>query len=253
MPYQILMPVLATLVVLGSFAELPAQESEAGVQPVPKSAVETGKEGTEKAKQEAAKKWTPLLAKEGLDGWEVTDFGNQGEVKRAGELLVLEMGDPLTGITSKLKDFPTTDFEIEFEAQRTEGNDFLCGLTFPVGDGFCTFVAGGWGGGIVGLSSVDGMDASENGTTTYHAFDNNKWYKFRARVEPDYVRCWINDKQTFYQEREGCEFSTRIEVYACQPLGLCAFQSRVEIKNLRWRKLTKADIEASEGDSSESK
>ena len=45
-----------------------------------------------------------------------------------------------------------------------KGGDFFATLTFPVDDSFCTFVTGGWGGDIVGLSSIDGWDASDNET-----------------------------------------------------------------------------------------
>ncbi len=184
-------------------------------------------------------KWTPLLPKDGLEGWAVTDFSSPGEVRRDGELLVLEKGDPLTGINYKLE-FPNNNYEIEMEAQRMEGSDFLCGLTFPIADQYCSFIGGGWGGGMVGLSSVDGYDAAENATSHYHNFENGKWYKFRLRVDPEMVTGWIDDKEVFQQERAGHKFSTRIEVYDSRPLGLCVFKSKVAIRNLHWRKLEQA-------------
>ncbi|RMF38035.1 MAG: DUF1080 domain-containing protein [Planctomycetota bacterium] len=182
-----------------------------------------------------AEGWRPLLPKEGLDGWEITDFGTEGKVYRDGDLLIIEMGDPLNGITYKGKDFPTNNFEIYVEANRLDGNDFFCGLTFPVGKEFCSFIAGGWGGSLVGLSSVDGFDASENATTTAEDFENNKWYRFKVRVDDEYIRAWINDEEFFRQERDGHEFSTRIEVYASQPLGYAAYMSKVAVRNFKWR------------------
>lgn len=181
--------------------------------------------------------WKPLLGKD-LEGWTMTDFFRPGKVSRQGDIIIFEEGTPLTGITTERKDFPTENFEIELQARRVTGNDFLCGLTFPVGKGFCTFIAGGWGGGLIGLSSVDGSDASENQTTGFHEFENGKWYKFKVSVDDQLVRGWIDGKEIFSQEREGRDFSTRIEVFACQPLGLCAFQSKVEIKDFRWRPLS---------------
>jgi hypothetical protein len=210
----------------------------------PQAEVKAPAAASPEAKSKTEVAWKPLLPKTGLEGWEVTDFIGQGEVTHKDQLLVLEMGDPLTGINYKKKDFPKTNFEIELEAKRIEGNDFLCGLTFPVGDEFCSFIAGGWGGGLVGLSSVDGYDASENSTSTYHKFENGKWYKFRLAVDDEVIRGWIDDESYFQQEREHHEFSTRIEVYVCQPLGLCAFQSKVAVRNFRWR-----PIKASAGES----
>ncbi len=197
--------------------------------------------------------WKSLLPEKGMEGWEVTDFGGEGEVKRDGEQLVLGSGDPLTGINYKKGDFPTENYEIEVEAQRVDGNDFLCGLTFPVADEFCSLIAGGWGGGVVGLSSVDGYDASENATSLYQPFDNNKWYKFRVRVDPQHITAWINDKEAIKQEREGHEFSTRIEVYVSQPLGYCAFQSQVGIRNFRWRPLQADDNSKRDGNTKQDK
>jgi hypothetical protein len=186
----------------------------------------------------AAEKWVDLLPPEGLDGWEVTDFYGHGEAKREGTLLVLEEGKPLTGITYKKEQaFPTSNYEIELRARRTRGNDFLCGLTFPVGKDFCSFIAGGWGGGLVGLSSIDGADASENSTTTYHDFKNDHWYHFKISVDDEFIRCQIDGQEVILQERENHQFSTRIEVYASQPLGLCVYRSRVEVQDFRWRPL----------------
>ncbi|MEM8734415.1 MAG: DUF1080 domain-containing protein [Planctomycetota bacterium] len=206
-----------------------AKQQEASKEDAKKTS--TGKEG-----------WIQLLPKEGLENWEITDFGLPGKVSREGELLVVEAGDPLNGITYTKKSFPKDNFEISLEAKRVEGNDFLCGLTFPVGkDGFCSFIAGGWGGGLVGLSNVDGFDASENATTTNTDFENNKWYTFKIRVDQEYIRAWINDEEYFRQEREGHEFSTRIEVYSSQPLGFCSYQSKVMVRDFKWRSTRVAD------------
>lgn len=182
-------------------------------------------------------KWNRLIPKKGLGKWEISDFGTQGEVERVGDTIVLGRGDPLTGITWKAKEYPKDNYEIEVKAKRVEGNDFLCGLTFPVGDEFCTMIAGGWGGSLVGLSNVNGFDASENATTTTGTFDDDVWYTFRVTVDQEMIRGWVDDKEYFRLEREGIEFSTRIEVFVSQPLGYAVYQSKVILKDFRWRKL----------------
>ncbi|MBX3423840.1 MAG: DUF1080 domain-containing protein [Pirellulaceae bacterium] len=216
----------------GLWTKLPGvwgQESTSKVPAAPKENADSAVNGK--------MPWKKLLAETGLEGWTATDFYKPGKVYRDGQLLVMEEGNPMTGITYQGKNFPTQNYEIEFQARRTSGNDFLCGLTFPVGKSYCSFIGGGWGGGVVGLSSVDGADASENQTSGYHEFKNQQWYTFRLAVDEEFIRGWIDDQEVFNQEREDHEFSTRIEVFACQPLGLCAYRSRVEIKNLRWRQL----------------
>ncbi len=183
--------------------------------------------------------WLPLTKANTLDGWEVTNFGGEGEVKMEDDMIHMAMGEPLTGITYKGKDFPKSNFEIKVEARRLQGNDFLCGLTFPVGDGHASLIAGGWGGGVVGLSSVDGNDASENSTSTYRDFENNKWYSFRVRVDDEHVTAWVDDIRVFKQERKGHDFSVRAEVLSSRPLGYCAFQSKIQIRKFEYRLLKK--------------
>ncbi len=233
---------LACLFAFFSCWTLPAQDASTGVSG---TVLESNEVGDQEAGQKEGDKdkdgWRSLLPKEGLEGWEVTDFGTEGKVSRDKDLLVVEMGDPLNGINYTKKDFPTDNFEITLEANRVDGNDFLCGLTFPVDKEFCSFIAGGWGGGLVGLSSVDGFDASENSTTTFYEFENERWYKFKIRVDSEMIQAWIDDKEMFRLERENREFSTRIEVYSSRPLGFCTFQSKVLVRNFQWRPIKQKD------------
>jgi hypothetical protein len=37
-----------------------------------------------------------------------------------------------------------------------------------------TFICGGWGGAVVGISSIDGQDASMNETTKYIKFEDDR-------------------------------------------------------------------------------
>jgi len=109
-----------------------------------------------------------------LDGWEITNFGPQGPVTVSGGQIVLGMGEGCTGITYK-EDFPEVNYKITLDAKRVAGNDFFCGMTFPVEKEPCTLIVGGWGGTTVGLSSINRKDASENQTTTYMNFEKDRW------------------------------------------------------------------------------
>ncbi len=182
------------------------------------------------------KNWKPLAGK-----WKVSQFGGDGPVEMTDKLVKIGLGDPLTGIRWE-GDVVRENYEIELEARRTDGFDFFCGLTFPVGKDHVSFILGGWGGGVVGISSVDGRDASDNETTSFRNFDNEKWYRVRIRVEPNEIRCWIDDKAAAEQVRQGHEFDIRYEMDQCVPLGLAAFQCDAEYRNIRWRKLTDKEI-----------
>ena len=122
-----------------------------------------------------------------LGQWKPTDFGGQGAVYVKDGAIYMEMGSYMTGITWT-GPVVRMNYEITLEAMRVQGNDFFCGLTFPVGEKPCTLVLGGWGGSICGLSNIDYYDASENPTTRVISFEKDKWYYVRLRVEPDRIR-----------------------------------------------------------------
>lgn len=177
--------------------------------------------------------------------WEPIEFGGQGPVEIDDQLITLGMGSPLTGVRWKGK-VARENYELVLEARRTEGLDFFCGLTFPVGKEHVSFVLGGWGGGVVGISSIDGYDASENETTMYQQFTMNQWYKVRVRVTAGAIQCWIDDKLAVNQPREGHKFGIRFEMDQSTPLGVAAFQCKSELRKLRFRNLTAAEIQTAQ-------
>jgi len=80
-----------------------------------------------------------------LAGWRVVEegpFRRHGDVTLAGGAVRLAPGKPLTGI-AWAGDVPRCGYEVSFEARRTAGSDFFCGLTFPVGNAHCTWIVGG--------------------------------------------------------------------------------------------------------------
>lgn len=180
--------------------------------------------------------WKPLFDGKSLAGWKLTKFGGDGEVHVEKEQLMLEMGGPLTGITWT-KDFPKQGYEISLDAQRVEGTDFFVGLTFPVRDSYASFIVGGWAGSVVGISSIDGHDASDNETTQVIKFDNKRWYNFRVRVEADRIQCWIDNERIINQDIKDRKISTRNEVDPSRPLGLATYETKAAVKNFRYRML----------------
>jgi len=173
-----------------------------------------------------------------LDGWKITDFGGEGEVVVKDSQIIMSMGQPLTGITWKEGDkLPKDNFEITLQAMKRKGDDFFCGLTFPVRDSHATFVVGGWAGSVVGLSNINGQDASENETTKYENFKKNEWYAIRVRVAGGKIECWINDEQKVDVELKDNRISTRIEVDPNKPLGVCCYNVEAALKDIKLRRL----------------
>lgn len=187
-----------------------------------------------------ANAWKPLFDGKTLDPWNVTNFGGEGEVTVGEDGVFLDYGADLTGIN---RNWPleNENYEVELEAKKVEGGDFFVGLTFPIGDGFASLVLGGWGGGVCGLSSIDGYDASENETTDYRSFEDARWYKVRIRVTDKQVVVWLDDEQYLVVEREDKKFDVRFEVEMSKPFGLCAFMTQSVYRNIRARTLSESE------------
>ncbi len=186
--------------------------------------------------------WKDLFDGKTLEGWKTPEFGGEGEVRVEDGTVVLEMGSMMTGITytgEVLRD----NYELAWEGARLDGIDFFATATFPVGKNECSFVTGGWGGMVVGLSCVDYYDASDNATTKFHDFKDKQWYKFRVRVTPPKIEVWIDDEQVVDQKREGHEIGIRDEVDLCRPLGISAWVTKGGVRNVRVRKLKPAKAE----------
>ena len=173
-----------------------------------------------------------------LAGWKATKFGGEGDTLVRNRQLILEMGTDLTGVSWKRPDPPPKwDYEVTLEAMRVEGTDFFCGLTFRVGNDPCSLILGGWGGGVCGLSSIDGDDASENETTGYHEFRTGRWYRVRLRVTRKRIQAWLDGRPLVDQELKGHRIGIRGEVDLSRPFGLASWQTTAAIRNIRIRRL----------------
>jgi hypothetical protein len=174
---------------------------------------------------------TLLFDGETLDGWEITNFGTQGPVYVSGDQIILGMGEGCTGITWE-KSFPVTGYEVTLDAKRVAGNDFFCGITFPVAKSFCSLIVGGWAGTTVGLSTIDGKDASRNDTKSLHNFDTGRWYHIRLDVTEEYIRSWIDNEKVIDFMIGNKKLSTRPEVDLSKPFGIASWYTTAAIRNI---------------------
>ncbi len=172
-----------------------------------------------------------------LDDWETVDCGGSGVVELEGGLMIINQGDSVSGVVyKKAASLPLTNYEITLEAKRLQGVDFFVGLTVPVGSlkNCATLVCGGWGGSVTGISSIEQLDASENNTTTYQRYEDDKWYTVKLRVTPDNLSAWIGDKQIVDEDIREKKISVRpgpIESYL--PLSLTTFNTTSAIRNVK--------------------
>lgn len=174
-----------------------------------------------------------------LSGWRATDFGGHGEIIVRNNEIKIGMGAELSGINwTNAAILPKANYEIELDAMKLEGNDFFCGLTFPVNNSFCSLILGGWGGNVVGISSLDGADASENDTSTGLYFVRNRWYHVRVQVTPEKILAWVDDEKVVDVKIAGRKVSMRAgEIEQSVPLGIATWQTSSALKNIRLKRL----------------
>jgi hypothetical protein len=179
----------------------------------------------------------PLFDGKALTNWQPSKFYGQGPVTVENGDIILAAGKDLTGITWSGPALPTTNYELTLRARRLEGRDFFAGVTFPVGDSFCSLILGGWGGNIVGLSSINGIDASENTTSQSIDFELQRWYDIRIRVTPEKIDSWLDGKHIIEQSLKGNQISVRIEVEPSQPLGIASWRTKAGIRDVRLQRI----------------
>jgi hypothetical protein len=234
-----LMPQATTLALLTGCASRPAKPSAQAPPPAAHPA-------QNQISQDAAAKpslpfegegWEPMFDGKTLAGWRETQFAGRGEVQCKNRMIVLNMGDPFTGI-GWTNDFPKMNYEVALDAMRVSGSDFFCGLTVPVGDTFCSLIVGGWGGSLVGISSFDGMDASENETTKFANFEQGRWYRIRLRVTEKKIEGWIDQDKMVDVVTTGKRISLRPgDIELSKPFGLAAWQTTAAMREIKMRRV----------------
>jgi len=181
--------------------------------------------------------WQALFDGKALGSWQASKFGGDGSVRVENGQIILDTGKPFTGITWAGSDLPKTNYEIALQAMRVEGRDFFAGITFPVGDSFCSLILGGWGGTVIGLSSVNGEDASQNQTSQSMDFEQGRWYNVRIRVTDATIETWLDDRQIIKQDLQGNKITIRMEMEPSLSLGIASYRTKSALRDLRMRKL----------------
>jgi 3-keto-disaccharide hydrolase len=172
-----------------------------------------------------------------LGAWKTIDFGGEGPVKVENGAIKVDAGATCSGVQWTGEAPPRTNYEFSVDAMKVDGSDFFLGIVFPVGKETCSFVAGGWGGGVTGLSSVDHMNASENETASDQNYVKNKWYTFRLIVTSAKIEVWWDAKQVVNLELANRQISVHPAVESAAPLGLVNYQTASLFRNIKLKKL----------------
>jgi hypothetical protein len=171
-----------------------------------------------------------------VDHWQDARIEGGGEAKREPDGFTLAEGSPITGNvfpTWQQDGLPLTDYRITYEAMRVSGSDFFGSVTFPVGaiDRCVTFVLGGWGGTQVGISSIDGADATTNPTGSSVRFENGKWYRIRIEVQEQSLRVWLDDRPLVSFNPKGRQLHLRGgDIANCAPFGFATFGTEGRVR-----------------------
>lgn len=183
--------------------------------------------------------WRSLFDGKSLAGWKESDFFGAGKVTVDKGVITIGSG-VLTGISwaAPAAPFPASGYEIRVEAARLKGSDFFAGITFPVGDSYCTWINGGWGGEVVGLSSINGADALRNETSTSRKFELGRWYSLRLRVTPARISAWIDDEMVIDVALAGKWIALREgDIDRSIPFGIATYATVAGVRKIEWRPL----------------
>jgi hypothetical protein len=191
------------------------------------------------AEKPSAAGWRDLSDRKNLRKWEVVekyDFRRHGKVDLQPGQILLEAGSPGTA-ARWTGEFPRIDYEVTLDGKRVKGQDFFCGMTFPVGQKALTLVVGGWGGQVTGLSSIDDEPAVENETCNYVQYQQDRWYRIRVRVTRPKVEVWLDQEKIIDLETANRKLSIYWEVEPCLPFGIATWRTTGALRNIRVRSL----------------
>lgn len=177
---------------------------------------------------------TTALLEPGLRGWLIADrfdFVDRGEITFQDGTLAIGRGRPATGLSYRGPQ-PAAYYQMKWEARRTAGSDFFCGMTFPIQGSHATLIVGGWGGGVIGISNVDNMSAVENPTTEYREFELNRWYRFELEVNKTAVLFSIDGERVIDMDHNEQKYSVWWEQEQMAPIGIATWDTASEIRQL---------------------
>jgi hypothetical protein len=190
--------------------------------------------------------WKKLFDGKSLANWKAVKFGGEGKVHVKDGTIVLEKGEKLTGVVYTKGDFPKVNYEVTFEGKKLDGDDFFSMATLPARDEYFSFVTGGWRGTVVGISNVNGANASENITTKSMEFDRGRWYRFRVRVTNNRIEAWIDREKMVDLDTSDVTLSLHLASRPSRPFGFSSYDTAGAVRDVRLRELSKAEVAAIE-------
>jgi len=182
--------------------------------------------------------WVSLFDGKTLRGWRLVEeaqFANHGRVYVDEGRIVLERGDPRTGI-AWTGQIPNVDYEIALEVMRLEGMDTFCVLCFPICDSQCVFVF--WGGTAAELERVDGREFRVPTPASRENDERGGWYCVRLRVTKAKIEAWIDQNKIIDLPTVGREFTIYPRHLGClAPLGISTYETTAALRKIMLRRV----------------
>jgi hypothetical protein len=172
-----------------------------------------------------------------LDGWRIAEGGcfvDHAGVRVDQGQIILGQGAKGTGIAID-RDFPTSNYEVTWEALRLRGGGDFFSFVFPVGDAPCAFVIGQ--GNCLGLEAVDGRGPNNDPTMRKMTFQNGRWYKLRLRVTDEKVEVWIDQDKLTDQPLAGHKITMVDAFNSLKPFGFLSWGAEAALRNIVLQRL----------------
>lgn len=185
--------------------------------------------------------WRSIFDGERLGRWipitriDATDLADPvpGEVEIDGRQLVLNPGDPLTGV-SWFGPMPTDEFEVTVETKIDDAE--MLSVAFPVGTERAAIQLDA-GNRKAGLYHVDGTDPRDNPMAAIFDGAVAGWHQLRIRVTAQHVQAWLNGQPIANQDRLESTFGAPDGYHPMHPLSMVASNGSASLRNIRIRTL----------------
>ncbi len=194
-----------------------------------------------------AGEWQGLFDGKSLEGWQHVKLpqANTGKAYVEDGRIVLDMVRGQGNVVAWQGDFPTTNYEVEFEVTRLAGEQ-LCNVVFPIGRSRSSLNLGDMARNA-GLDTVDGLRAWENLTATAFGIQHGRQYACRLRVTDSRIGVWVDKRQLIDVPIAGHRFSVHELFAGIKGFALGTWNTGSAFSNIRLRRIEQGAAEAPKG------
>ena len=162
--------------------------------------------------------------------------GKPGAVRVGSGAIVLEPGDPWTGVACTGVDFPDSyRIEFEYRADTIRKDRALGTVVFPLRRCRVVLKLGAHGGCEAGLTGINRLGIDLNGTKRMKVLAPGQWHKVRIQVEPLRIQAWVPPRKIVYHRRLDQDYTVWPSYTGVKPFGIVTNGNRGYVRNVRLR------------------